>query len=84
MSAVIQIVNFILAKGLNHMQFDAFFIWYKDKPLPHRFFDLDSEIRKFMRDKEKPVAELDDLEWDRDLAFIVDITEHLHVLHAKI
>lgn len=37
-----------------------------------------------MKDKEKPVAELDDLEWDRDLAFIVDITEHLHVLHAKI
>ncbi|QQP37618.1 Uncharacterized protein FKW44_017941 [Caligus rogercresseyi] len=35
-----------------------------------------------MQAKGKPMEELDDPEWARDLAFLVDITEHLNVLNV--
>lgn len=37
-----------------------------------------------MKEKGKSVAELDDPEWVHDLTFMLDITEHLNVLNAKI
>ncbi|XP_073694049.1 general transcription factor II-I repeat domain-containing protein 2-like [Garra rufa] len=63
--------------------------WSRASTLPHRgavlkrFFELRSEISQFMKDKGKPVTELDDPEWVRDLAFMVDVTEHLNMLNTK-
>lgn len=45
-----------------------------------RFFDLRVEIGQFMVTKGKPVLELQSAEWLQDLAFMVDITEHLNNL----
>ena len=39
-------------------------------------------MAEFMQGKGKPVLEFDDPEWTRDLAFLVDITEHLNVLNV--
>nr|XP_023652433.1 general transcription factor II-I repeat domain-containing protein 2-like [Paramormyrops kingsleyae] len=98
MSVVIKTVNFIRAKGLNHRQFEAFLSnkniprslpyhtevrWLSRGAVLKRFFELRSEISQFMKDKGKPVTELDDPEWVRDLTFMVDVTEHLNVLNAK-
>ena len=96
MSVVIATVNFIRARGLNHRQFDAFLFendiyqglpyhtdvrWLSRGTVLKRFYKLRKEIDEFMQAKGKPVEELDDPEWIRDLAFLVDITEHLNVLN---
>ncbi|KAL0202287.1 hypothetical protein M9458_000305 [Cirrhinus mrigala] len=98
MNVVMKTVNFIRAKGLNHRQFEAFLSdknishslpyhtevrWLSRGAVLKRFFELRSEISQFMKDKGKPVTELDDPEWVRDLDFMVDVTEHLNVLNAK-
>ncbi|KAM4562536.1 general transcription factor II-I repeat domain-containing protein 2-like [Odontesthes bonariensis] len=87
----------VKARGLNHRQFDAFLFendihhglpyhtdvrWLSRGAVLKRFYKLRNEIAEFMQAKGKPVEELDDPEWTRDLAFLVDITEHLNVLNV--
>ena len=97
MSVVVKTVNFIRARGLNHRQFDTFISdndihaglpyhtdvrWLSRGAVLKRFFELRGEIGKFMEQKGRPVDELKSKEWVQDLAFMVDITQHLNTLNT--
>ena len=49
-----------------------------------RFYTLQEEVRRFMEMKGKPVMELSDGKFLRDLAFMVDIIKHLSELNIKL
>lgn len=98
MDVVIKTVNFIRARGLNHRQFDTLLNdndirhglpyhtevrWLSRGVVLKRFFELREEIKYFMHQKGRPVSQLEDAEWLNDLAFMVDITEHLNWLNTK-
>ena len=57
--------------------------WLSRGAVLKHFYKLHTEIAEFMQGKGKLVVELDDPEWTRDLAFLVDITEHLNVLNVS-
>ncbi|KAL3976413.1 hypothetical protein ACER0C_022299 [Sarotherodon galilaeus] len=95
MEVVVRTVNFIRARGLNHRQFDSLLSdcnithglpyhaevrWLSRGAVLKRFFDLRGEIGQFMEKKGKPVKKLQCPLWLQDLAFMVDITEHLNNL----
>lgn len=58
--------------------------WLSRGVVLKRFYQLRSEIQMFLYDKGRDVQELNDNEWVQDLAFMVDITEHLNYLHTKL
>lgn len=99
MSVVVKTVNFIRSRGLNHRQFDCFLSdndittglpyhtevrWLSRGAVLKRFFELRGEIGQFMEKKGRPVGELKCPEWVRDLAFMVDITQHLSNLNKTL
>lgn len=49
-----------------------------------RFFDLREEIEQFMEEKGNLVFEFQSTEWMQDLAFMVDVTEHLNNLNKTL
>ena len=49
-----------------------------------RFFYLREEIENFMKKKGKPVLEFQSSEWMQNLAFMVDITQHLSNLNKML
>lgn len=96
MEVVVQTVNFIQDRGLIHHQFDNLLSdsnithglpyhtevrWLSQGAVLKRFFDLRKEIEQFMEKKGKPVMGLQYTQWLRELAFMVDITEHLNNLN---
>lgn len=97
---VIKTINFIRSKGLNHRQFQEFLQdldsthsdvvyhtevrWLSCGSALKTFFDLRNEIRSFLIQKEKPLAQLEDGAWLCDLAFLVDIVAHLNNLNKLI
>ncbi|XP_061686716.1 general transcription factor II-I repeat domain-containing protein 2-like, partial [Syngnathoides biaculeatus] len=99
MEVVVRTVNFIRARGLNHRQFDSFLSdcniihgvpyhtnvrWLSRGAVLKRFFDIRDEIGKYMEKKGQPVKELQCHLWLQDLAFMVDITEHLNILNKML
>lgn len=99
MSVVVKTVNFIRSHGLNHHQFDTFLSdndihaglpyhtdvqWLSRGAVLKRFFELQGEIGQFMEKKGRPVKELKCKEWVQDLAFMVDITQHLNTLNTTL
>uniref|UniRef100_A0A0L8GXP5 DUF4371 domain-containing protein n=1 Tax=Octopus bimaculoides TaxID=37653 RepID=A0A0L8GXP5_OCTBM len=90
MEVVDRTVNFIRTRGLNHHQFDNLLSdigvtyclpyhtevrWLSRGVVLKRFFNLHEEIEQFMEEKGKRV---------QDLAFSVDITEHLNNLNKML
>lgn len=49
-----------------------------------RFFELRGEVAEFMEKKGHPVGEHKCKEWVQDLAFLVDITQHLNTLNTTL
>lgn len=99
MDIVVRTVNFIRARGLNHRQFDCFLSdnniphglpyhtdirWLSRGAVLKRFFELREEIGQFMTKKGKPVMELQSEQWLQDLAFMVDMSEHLNNLNKML
>ena len=100
MKIVIKTVNYIRSRALIHRQFQTFLEevnasygeiiyfteirWLSRGNVLKRFFELRNEIKKFMIEKGKPIAELTNYEWLFDLAFLVDITSHLNDLNIKL
>ncbi|CAI5653367.1 unnamed protein product [Oreochromis niloticus] len=58
--------------------------WLSRGAVLRRFFDLREEIEQFMEEKGKPVLEFHSAEWMQDLAFMVDVTEHLNNLNKQL
>ena len=96
---VVRRVNFIRARGLNHRQFDSLLSdkgfpyglpyhtevrWLSRGAVFKRFFDLREEIENFIKKKGKPVLGFQSSEWMQDLAFMVDITQHLNNLNKML
>ena len=100
MKDVVQHVDYIRARGLNHQKFIAF-LEYLDCDYPDvvyfsamrclsravtlkRFWNLRQEIKLFMESKYQNVAILSDENWLNDLAFLTDIIQHLSELSLKL
>lgn len=100
MDVVVNTINFIRSRGLNHRQFKAFLDelssehddvtyycevrWLSKGKMLKRFYDLRKEIADFMEMKEKTLPQICDPTWLCDLAFLVDITGHLNDLNLKL
>lgn len=100
MNLVVSTVNFIRSRALNHRQFknlltelDAEYNdvtyyckvrWLSSAEILKRFWSLLTEIDVFMREKNRQHDEFKDHQWINDLAFLVDITEHLSLLNKHL
>nr|XP_047129377.1 general transcription factor II-I repeat domain-containing protein 2A-like [Hydra vulgaris] len=100
MEIVIQTVNFIRSRGLNHRQFkqlledcgseaeDVIYFcqvrWLSRAATLKRFWIIIPEIIKFLKIKDKDTSFLENNDWLNDLAFLVDITQMLMELNIKL
>ena len=99
MKKVVQSANFICSRALNHGQFKAMLDelvseygdlvyfpnvrWLSRVVTLKRFLDLKSEIKNFVKEKGHDFTFFDDKIFLTDLAFLVDITQHLSDLNLK-
>ncbi|XP_072377810.1 general transcription factor II-I repeat domain-containing protein 2-like [Diabrotica undecimpunctata] len=97
---VVSIVNFIKSRALNHRQFKQFLDdieseygdllyytevrWLRRGLTLERLLNLIEEIEIFLAEKQRDVPELKNPDWLCDLAFLVDITNHLNVLNTRL
>lgn len=100
MDKVVQTVNFIRARGLNHRQFQAFLAdvgsdhedivyfsrvrWLSRAATLKRFYSLLDDLKIFLDNKDQEITFLTDEQWLADLAFLVDITKYLSDLNLKL
>ena len=100
MKRVVQSVNFILSRALNHRQLNAnldeldseygdlvYFSnvrWLSRAATLKSFLDLKSEIQNFMKEKGQDVTFVDDKRFLTDQAFLVDITQPLSDLNLNL
>jgi hypothetical protein len=47
-----------------------------------RLYALRTEVATFLRDKDENIPEMSDSKWLSDLAFLVDMTQHLNRLNV--
>uniref|UniRef100_A0A6P7GQ58 General transcription factor II-I repeat domain-containing protein 2A-like n=1 Tax=Diabrotica virgifera virgifera TaxID=50390 RepID=A0A6P7GQ58_DIAVI len=100
MDKLVQTVNFLRARGLNHRQFQAFLSdvgsdhedivyfssvrWLSRASTLKRFYSLLDEVKIFLENKGQEIDFLTDEQWLADLAFLVDITKYLSDLNLKL
>lgn len=100
MNLVIQMVNKIMAKGLNHRQFCALLDevdstysdlllhnkvrWLSRGEVLKRFAACLDQVKLFLQSKGHTYAELEDPEWLEKFYFMVDMTTHLNDLNKKL
>ena len=92
-------VNFIRARGLNHRQFQKFLDdldtehqdlayfsevrWLSKGSMLRQFYELRKEVALFIKNKGRPMAEIEDKSWFCDLAFLFDITTRMNELNTR-
>ena len=100
MGPLIKVVNFIRARGLNHWQFQKFLDdldtehqdlayfsevrWLSKSSMLRQFYELRKEVVLFLKNKGRPMAEIEDESWLCDLAFFIDITTHMNELNTRL
>lgn len=100
MNTVVKTVNIIRARGLYHREFQAFLSdvdaeygdllshsdvrWLSRGTVLKRFYSLRSEIDQFLKEKDRPLRELNEPLWLADLPFLVDLTDHLNTLSKSL
>ncbi|KAL6087635.1 hypothetical protein STEG23_035379, partial [Scotinomys teguina] len=100
MDVVVDSVNSICSRGLNHGDFTTLLYeldtqygsllyhtalkWLGRGLVLRRFFESLEEIDLFMSSRGKPVPQLSSRDWILDLAFLVDMTTHLNTLDASL
>ena len=100
MGPVIKTVNFIRARRLNHLQFQKFLDefntkhqdltyfskvrWLSKGSMLRRFYELRKEVALYLKNKRRPMAEMEDESWLYDLAFLVDITTRMKQLNTRL
>ncbi|XP_007940687.1 general transcription factor II-I repeat domain-containing protein 2-like [Orycteropus afer afer] len=100
MDVVVNSVNWICSRGLNHREFTTLLYeldnqygsllyyteikWLSRGLVLKRFFESLKEIDSFMLSKGKPMPQLSCTDWIKDLAFLVDMTTHLNTLNIAL
>uniref|UniRef100_A0A2K6LNT3 SPIN-DOC-like zinc-finger domain-containing protein n=1 Tax=Rhinopithecus bieti TaxID=61621 RepID=A0A2K6LNT3_RHIBE len=100
MDVVVNSVNWICSRGLNHSEFTTLLYeldsqygsllyyteikWLSRGLVLKRFFESLEEIDSFMSSRGKPLPQLSSIDWIRDLAFLVDMTMHLNTLNISL
>ncbi|XP_048645847.1 general transcription factor II-I repeat domain-containing protein 2-like isoform X4 [Marmota marmota marmota] len=100
MDVVVDSVNWVCSRGLNHGEFTTLLYeldsqygsllyhtgikWLSRGLVLKRFFESLEEIDSFMSSRGKPVPQLSSKDWIRDLAFLVDVTMHLNTLNISL
>ncbi|XP_036897635.1 general transcription factor II-I repeat domain-containing protein 2B isoform X2 [Sturnira hondurensis] len=100
MNVVVNSVNWICSRGLNHSEFTTLLYeldsqygsllyyteikWLSRGLVLKRFFESLEEIDSFMSSRGKPVPQLSSQDWVKDLAFLVDMTMHLNTLNVSL
>ncbi|XP_054549573.1 general transcription factor II-I repeat domain-containing protein 2B isoform X2 [Talpa occidentalis] len=100
MSVVVNSVNWICSRGLNHSEFTTLLYeldsqygsllyyteikWLSRGLVLKRFFESLEEIDSFMSSRGKPLPQLSSQDWIKDLAFLVDVTMHLNTLNISL
>ncbi|XP_075769679.1 general transcription factor II-I repeat domain-containing protein 2-like isoform X1 [Pelodiscus sinensis] len=100
LSVVVKCMNFIRSRGLQRRQLRAFLeeieskygdmlyftevYWLSRGSALKRFFELKTEVKRFMEEIKVPVPEFEDPRWMTDLAFLVDVTQELNILNLKL
>ncbi|XP_047635864.1 general transcription factor II-I repeat domain-containing protein 2 isoform X2 [Phacochoerus africanus] len=100
MSVVVNAVNWICSRGLNHREFTTLLYeldsqygsllyyteikWLSRGLVLKRFFESLEEIDSFMSSRGKPLPQLSSADWIKDLAFLVDMTMHLNTLNLSL
>lgn len=100
MNLVIEMVNKIIAKALNHRQFRALLDevdseysdlllhnkvrWLSRGEVLRRFVACLEHVKTFLKSKDLNYPQLEDTEWLEKLHFMVDMTSHLNMLNESL
>ncbi|KAI6661857.1 General transcription factor II-I repeat domain-containing protein 2-like [Oopsacas minuta] len=100
MKLIVDVVNFIRSKGVNHREFKEFLKdldsdygdvlyftsvrWLSRGVVLKRVWELRDEISSFLASKGKKVLEFEDTNWISDFAFLLDMTTHLNILNSTL
>ena len=100
MKVVVKTVNVIRARGLFHREFKEFLSeldaeygdvvyhsavrWLSRGNVLKRFYSLRSEIDQFLKAKNQPLHDLSYPLWLADLAFLVDLHDHLNTIYNRL
>ena len=100
MKLIVDVVNFIRSKGVNHREFkevlndldsdygDVIYFtsvrWLSRGAVLKRIWQLRDEISNFLASKGQKKPEFEDPSWISDFAFLVDMTTHLNILNSTL
>ncbi|KAI6655798.1 General transcription factor II-I repeat domain-containing protein 2-like [Oopsacas minuta] len=100
MKLIVDVVNFIRSKGVNHRELKEFLKdldsdygdvlyftsvrWLSRGVVLERVWELRDEISSLLASKDKKVPEFEDTNWISDFAFLVDMTTQLNILNSTL